>query len=62
MTISSKTQSTRQEPKGSALMQKMQELSRRTQSHFGTEPISQVRLAPKNQPPAQTCGCSCSCC
>jgi hypothetical protein len=47
------------DPKGTALVKKMQELTKqaRDEGHVG-----HVRIMPKSRPPGNHCSCMCGCC
>lgn len=48
------------DPKGTALVKKIQALSKQARADFG-EHVGRVRIMPKNMPPSEHCSCSCSC-
>jgi len=48
------------DPKGTALVKKMQQLSKQARAELG-EHVGSIRIRPKNLPPSEHCSCSCSC-
>lgn len=46
--------------KGSALVKKMQQLSKQAQAELG-EHVGHIRIIPKNLPPDDHCSCACGC-
>jgi hypothetical protein len=64
MASSNKTQPIKQgaklDPKGTALVKKIQALSKQARADFG-EHVGHVRIMPKNLPPGNHCSCDCGC-
>lgn len=48
------------DPKGTALVKKMQALSKQARTEFG-EHVGNIRIMPKNPPPSNHCSCLCGC-
>jgi hypothetical protein len=48
------------DPKGTALVKKMQALSKQARAELGDH-VGGIRIMPKNLPPGDHCSCSCSC-
>jgi hypothetical protein len=48
------------DPKGTALVKKMQALSKQARTEFGDH-VGSIRIMPKNRPPGDHCSCACSC-
>ena len=48
------------DPKGTALVKKMQQLSKQARAEFG-EHVGRIRIMPKNLPPSEHCSCGCGC-
>ncbi|HLH98491.1 MAG TPA: hypothetical protein VKW08_25560 [Xanthobacteraceae bacterium] len=48
------------DPKGTALVKKIQALSKQARADFGDH-VSRIRIMPKNLPPSEHCSCSCGC-
>jgi hypothetical protein len=48
------------DPKGTALVKKIQTLSKQARADFG-EHVSRIRIMPKNLPPGNHCSCACGC-
>jgi hypothetical protein len=65
MATSNKTQpikpGAKLDPKGSAMIKKIKELSKKAQGDLSAEHVGHIRVMPKNQPPGNHCSCSCSC-
>jgi hypothetical protein len=49
------------DPKGTALIKKIKELSKKTQAEFGAEHVGHLRIMPKARPPGNNCSCGCAC-
>jgi hypothetical protein len=48
------------DPKGTALVKKIQALSKQARTEFG-EHVGRIRIMPKTLPPGNHCSCSCGC-
>ena len=48
------------DPKGTALVKKMQALSKQARAEFGDH-VGHIRVMPKNRPPGEHCSCGCAC-
>jgi hypothetical protein len=48
------------DPKGTALVKKIQALSKQARSEFG-EHVGHIRIMPKKQPRGEPCSCGCGC-
>jgi hypothetical protein len=49
------------DPKGTAMIKKIKELSKKAQGDLGVEHVGHIRIMPKNRPPSEHCSCSCGC-
>jgi hypothetical protein len=49
------------DPKGTALVKKLQALTKQAREDFGDH-VGSIRIMPKNQPPGNHCSCACGCC
>jgi hypothetical protein len=49
------------DPKGTAMIKKIKELSKKAQGELGTEHVGHIRIMPKTRPPGEHCSCSCGC-
>ena len=50
------------DPKGTAIVKKIKELSKKAQADLGAEHVGHIRIMPKNRPPGNHCSCGCGCC
>jgi hypothetical protein len=48
------------DPKGTALVKKLQALTKQARTEFGDH-VGNIRIRPKNQPPSENCSCGCGC-
>jgi hypothetical protein len=48
------------DPKGTALVKKIQALSKQARAEFGDH-HGRIRIMPKNLPPGNHCSCGCGC-
>jgi hypothetical protein len=49
------------DPKGTAMIKKIKELSKASQAELGTEHVGHIRVMPKDRPPGAHCSCACAC-
>ncbi len=49
------------DPKGTAMIKKLKELSKKSQAELGGDSVAHLRIMPKNRPPSANCSCMCGC-